>query len=63
MAETDETRYRLWSDASNWPNGAVPADGEDVEVVSGWNMIFDLDETQTENITYKHVQINGNLFF
>ena len=26
-------------------------------------MIFDLDENQTENITYKHVQINGNLFF
>jgi hypothetical protein len=61
--EDTETLYRLWSDASNWPNNTVPADGEDVEVVSGWNMIYDLNETQSENITYKHVQINGNLFF
>jgi hypothetical protein len=32
-------------------------------IESGWNMIFDLDETQTEDLIFNNTQINGKLSF
>lgn len=32
-------------------------------VESGWNLIFDLDETETENLIFNNTQINGKLTF
>jgi len=34
-----------WSDASIWPDGELPKEGEDVEIQSGWNLILDIEET------------------
>jgi len=54
-----ESEYRFWSDVSNWPDGVLPAEGEDVHVLSGWNMILDIEETPI----FKMVRINGKLTF
>jgi len=41
-----ETNYRLWSKVSSWPTtGKVPEAGEDAMIESGWNMLFDVEET------------------
>jgi hypothetical protein len=45
LAEELESDFKLWSDCRNWPNETCPGDGDDVMVESGWNMIFDLNET------------------
>jgi hypothetical protein len=52
-----ETSLRYWSDVNNWPKGALPKEGEDVEIKSGWNMIYDIPETPLLN----KVEINGRL--
>lgn len=58
----DEIRY--WSYESSWPNGTVPIEGEDVHVESGWNMVYDLDDTDgLEAPIYNNVEINGKLTF
>mmetsp|Transcript_29264 Transcript_29264/g.28392 ORF Transcript_29264/g.28392 Transcript_29264/m.28392 type:complete len:776 (-) Transcript_29264:1803-4130(-) len=53
-----EDTVRYWSDPNSWTSGAVPVEGDDVEVESGWNMILDVD-TPILNI----VEINGRLTF
>ena len=40
-----EDRKRYWSKPIDWPSGKVPAEGEDVEIESGWDMIFDLEDS------------------
>jgi hypothetical protein len=40
-----ETFKRRWSNPNDWPSGAVPLDGEDVEVLPGWDMIYDLEDS------------------
>jgi len=40
-----ETDIRYWSNASSWTSGAVPVEGEYVEIESGWNMYFDIEES------------------
>jgi hypothetical protein len=40
-----ETDIRYWSNASSWTSGVVPVEGDYVEVESGWNMYFDLEES------------------
>jgi hypothetical protein len=40
-----ESEFRYWSDVSNWPNEELPKEGEDVHILSGWNMILDIEET------------------
>jgi len=40
-----ETDIRLWSNASSWPDGVIPVEGDYVEIESGWNMHFDLEES------------------
>mmetsp|Transcript_29266 Transcript_29266/g.28405 ORF Transcript_29266/g.28405 Transcript_29266/m.28405 type:complete len:216 (-) Transcript_29266:2472-3119(-) len=51
-----EDTARYWSDVNSWPSGALPVEGEDVEIESGWNMILDIDPPIL-NI----VEINGRL--
>jgi hypothetical protein len=48
-----------WSDPSNWPEERLPEEGEDVDILPGWNMILDLEETPILNM----VTINGRLTF
>ena len=38
-----ESELRYWSDVKNWPNEALPKLGEDVHILSGWNMILDIE--------------------
>jgi len=49
----------LWSDPKSWTSGKVPIEGEDVHVESGWNMIYDVEESPV----FKLVRINGRLTF
>ena len=39
---SDTGRYRLWSNESSWPSGKVPAEGEDVTIMSSWRMLLDV---------------------
>lgn len=50
-----ETTVRYWSNPEHWTKGVVPKFNESVEVESGWNMIYDLEESPI----YDMVQING----
>lgn len=58
IEEELEEGQRLWSKADSWPNG-IPKEGEDVEIVSGWNMIYDLEESPKLGT----LTINGRLTF
>ena len=33
---------RRWSNATQWPNGVLPADGDTVEVHGNWTVIIDV---------------------
>lgn len=55
-----ENRTRYWSNKNDWPNGTVPIAGEDVEVMSGWDMVFDLNDSSPY---YNRITINGKLTF
>lgn len=37
-----ESFTRLWSNASQWPNGAVPHSGEDVDIPAAWRLVMDV---------------------
>jgi cell migration-inducing and hyaluronan-binding protein len=54
-----ETVERLWSDPATWPSGKVPVEGEDVEILPGKNILFDLEESPI----LKQIEINGRLTF
>ena len=54
-----ENRTRLWSDPKSWTSGKVPVADEDVHVESGWNMIYDVEESPV----FKMIRINGRLSF
>lgn len=54
-----ETTVRLWSNPDSWPKGVLPREGENVEIKSGWNMIFDIPESPLLNM----LEINGLLTF
>lgn len=59
-----EEGQRLWSSPESWSldgetPGVVPVAGDEVEIRSGWNMLYDLDESPPlESLT-----INGRLSF
>lgn len=64
-----EDRVRYWSVAEDWETtdddgnaveGVLPQEGEDVHVLPGWNMVYDLED---ESPIYKLVRVNGNLTF
>lgn len=48
-----------WSDPFSWPSGAVPKEGEDVEIPPGAWIEFDLEESPL----IRHLTINGRLSF
>jgi hypothetical protein len=57
--EEEEAEFRYWSDAKNWPNETLPAEGDTVEIVNGWKMILDV-----ENPPKLHtLKVNGILIF
>lgn len=56
--ETEST-VRRWSNPQSWPSGKVPVAGEDVEVQSGWNMLYDIADGPILNKVF----INGKLTF
>lgn len=49
----------LWSSADSWESGSVPIEGEEVEILPGINMVFDLDESPILD----KLTINGRLSF
>jgi len=49
----------LWSDVSNWPSNKLPAEGDEVEILSTWNMVYDIGESPI----YESLFINGRLTF
>jgi hypothetical protein len=64
-APTEEFKRR-WSNPNDWPSGAVPLDGEDVEIEPGWDMIYDLDDSTSasgQTPTFRVVTVNGWLTF
>jgi hypothetical protein len=56
----EESEARYWSDVTSWPNETLPAEGEDVHIEPGWNMIYDLEG---ESPIYQLVRVNGKLSF
>jgi hypothetical protein len=54
-----ENRTRYWSNAADWENGTAPVEGGDAHVLSGWNMVYDLEESPI----YKLIRVNGILTF
>jgi hypothetical protein len=55
-----EDRIRYWSVPEDWPDGVLPAEGEDVHIEPAWNMVYDLEEPSP---VFQLVRINGNLTF
>ena len=56
-----EEGQRLWSNPDSWAEreGGMPVEGDEVEIMSGWNMLLDLNETPY----LKTLNINGRLSF
>ena len=40
-----EDTIRRWSDPKSWDTGKIPLFNETVIIKSGWNMLFDLEES------------------
>jgi len=57
--ETEDTK-RYWSDPTNWPNETLPEDGATVDILPGWDMIYDLEETSP---VFDFINVNGILTF
>jgi len=56
-----ELTERVWSNAASWEggHGKVPEEGDEVEIKSGWNMIFDIEDSPL----LASLIINGKLTF
>ena len=52
-----EPFIRLWSNATQWPNGAMPAAGDNVTVNGNWTIIMDVNPAPATFLT-----INGDVF-
>jgi len=63
LAAVDEVELeegqRLWSNAESWESGVVPVEGDTVEILSGVNMLLDIEETPI----FASLEINGRLSF
>ena len=57
--EVEKTEFR-WSDPTIWPEGRLPAEGEEVEVIAAWDLIYDLEEPSP---IFRKLEINGILRF
>lgn len=56
--EISEEIY-YWSDPTVWPENRIPEEGDEVEILPGWNMIIDVEETPLLAL----LTINGRLTF
>ena len=60
-----ETTIRLWSNPDSWEGQfssnerQIPEEGDDVEIMPGWNMIYDIEESPILEL----LTINGRLTF
>ena len=54
-----ENTTRLWSDPNSWTNGVVPIAGDTVTIESGWNMVYDVEESPIIDLLF----VNGRLTF
>jgi hypothetical protein len=54
---TKEPFIRLWSNATQWPNGVMPAAGDNVTVNGNWTIIMDVDPAPIQYLT-----ISGDVF-
>jgi hypothetical protein len=52
-----EPFIRLWSNATQWPNGTMPVAGDNVTVNGNWTIIMDVDPAPI-----KYLIINGDVF-
>jgi len=57
--QEEEAEFRFWSDVKNWPNETLPAEGDTVEIMSGWKMILDIEEPPK----FQTIHVNGILIF
>ena len=53
---------RMWSNPDSWENlpGRIPLPDEDVIIEPGWDMIYDLADT---DYVHDYVEVNGKLRF
>ena len=54
--ESSEDEFRYWSNPLDWPNGALPKDGDDVTIESAWKMVLDVPSAKL-----KILRISGTL--
>ena len=59
IVNPDELPFRYWSNPADWPSGELPKEGEDIEIETGWKMVFDLPESPH----YRYLEVNGFLYF
>ncbi len=38
-----ENFYRVWSNVTQWPDGVLPSDGDNVTINCNWTILMDLD--------------------
>ena len=53
---TKEDTLRLWSNATQWPNNALPVDGDDVIIPCEWTVIMDMNP-----VRIGYFEINGDV--
>ena len=49
---------RVWSNTTQWPDGVLPQDGDDVEIPAEWTLVLDVDTASLGTLT-----IYGDLYF
>lgn len=55
-----ELEFRYWSNESHWGDiGRIPIEDDEVVIESGWNMIYDIEESPK----LKGLEIQGKLTF
>jgi hypothetical protein len=50
----------LWSDTANWADETLPAEGAEVHIEPGVNMIYDIEG---DSPVFDYVRVNGRLSF
>jgi hypothetical protein len=53
-----EDTERLWSDASIWPDGTLPQEGDNVTIPYEWNLVMDVNPPKLN-----YLEVNGILNF
>jgi len=53
-----ENFMRLWSNATQWPNGTLPAQGDDVLIPGAWQLELDINPPALNKLL-----VDGDLYF